>query len=114
MFWTFHLERKGGESVEGGAQAGGEGTCRIKEGVRDEYRGAACYENVFSRFTRCSRRSFLYGDGVLDDCRDGVMFVSALRRLRRYLFVLLSSEFSTLCFNAFGRALIVLAVFWGI
>ena len=47
---TFHLQQKGGESVEGGAQAGGEGTWRIKEGVRDEYRGAACFENFFSVF----------------------------------------------------------------
>ena len=44
----------------------------------------------FSSFTRCSRRSFLYVDGVLDDGRDGVMFLLALRRLRRYLFVYLS------------------------
>ena len=33
------------------------------------------------------------------------MFLSALRRLRRYLFVYLGSYFSTSCFNAFRRAL---------
>ena len=65
----------------------------------------------FSSFTRCSRCSFLYVDGVLDGGRDGVMFVLALQRLRRYLFVYLSSKFSTSCFNAFRRALFVLAVF---
>ena len=82
-----------------------------KEGVRDGYKGAACYENSFSSFTRCPRRSFLYVDGELNDGRDGVMFVLALRRLRRYLFVYLNSKISTSCFNAFRRALFVLAVF---
>ena len=94
---TFHLQRKGGKSVQGGARAGGEGTWRIEEGVRDEYRGAACFEIFFLCFTRCSRRSFLYVDGVLDDSRDGVMFLLALRCLRRYLFVYLGSKFSTSC-----------------
>ena len=67
----------------------------MKEGVSDEYRGAACFENFFLSFTRCSRRSFLYVDGVLDDGREGVMFLLALWRLRRYLFVYLSSKCST-------------------
>ena len=67
-------------------------------------------KKYFSSFTRCSRRSFLYLDGVLDDGRDGVMFLLALRRLRRYLFVYLSSKFSTSCFNAFRRALFALSV----
>ena len=54
----------------------------------------------FLSFTRCSRRSFSYVDGVLDDGRDGVMFLLALRHLRRYLFVYLSSKLWTSCFNA--------------
>ena len=105
---TFHLQQKGGESVKGGARAGGEGTWRIKEGVRDEYRGAACFEKEFSCFTRCSRRSFLYVDGVLDNGRDGVMFLLALPRLQRHLFVSLGSKFPTSGFNAFCRALFFL------
>ena len=68
----------------------------------------------FSSFTRCPRRSFLYVDGVLDDGRDGVMFLLALRRLRRYLFVYLSGKFSTSCLNAFRRALFALSVFYAI
>ena len=51
---TFHLQRKGGESVEGGARSGGEGTWRKEEGVRDEYRGAACFE-IFFRVLRVAR-----------------------------------------------------------
>ena len=35
----------------------------------------------FSSFTRCSRRIFLYVDGLLDDGRDGVMFLFAFPRL---------------------------------
>ena len=58
----------------------------------------------FSSFTRCSRRSFLYVDGVLDDGRDGVMFLLALRRLRRYLFVYLVSKFPTFCFICLSAA----------
>ena len=42
------------------------------------------------------------------------MFLLALRRLRRYLFVYLSSKFSTSCFNAFRRALFALSVFYAI
>ena len=40
------------------------------------------------------------------------MFLLTLRHLRRYLFVYLSSEFSTSCFNAFRCALFVLAVLY--
>ena len=54
-------------------------------------------------------RSLLYVDGVLDDCRDGVMFL-----LRRYLSVYLGSQFSTSCFNAFRPALFTLSVFYAI
>ena len=57
--------------------------------------GRGVLRNLFSCFTRCSRRSFLYVDGVLDDGRDGVMFLLALRRLWRYLFVYSGSKFST-------------------
>ena len=42
------------------------------------------------------------------------MFLLALLRLRRYLFVYLSSKFSTSCFNAFRRALFALSVFYAI
>ena len=68
----------------------------------------------FSSFTRCSRRSFIDVDGVLDDGRDGVMFLLALRHLRRYLIVYLSSKFSTSCFNAFRRVLFALSVVYAI
>ena len=64
-----------------------------------------------SGFTRCSRRCFLCRDGELGDDGHRVMFLLTLRRLQRYLFVYLSSKFSTLCFNASRRALFVLAVF---
>ena len=40
------------------------------------------------------------------------MLLLTLRRLRRYFFVYLSSKFSMSCFNAFRRALFVLAVFY--
>ena len=50
----------------------------------------------FLSFTRCSRGSFLYVDGVLDDGRDGVMFLLALR------------------LYAFRRALFALSVFYAI
>ena len=84
----------------------------MEEGVGDEYRGASCFEkDFFLSFTRCSRRSLLYVDGVLDDIRNGVMFLLALRRLRRHLFVYFSSKTSTSCFNAFRRALFALSVF---
>ena len=57
---------------------------------RVQGRGVLRKKNVFfSSFTRCSRRSFLYVDGVLDDGRDGVVFLLGLRRL----FVYLSSKF---------------------
>ena len=65
----------------------------------------------FLSFTRCSRRSFLYVEGVLDDGREGVMFLLALWRLQRYLFVYLSSKFPTSRFYAFRRALFALSVF---
>ena len=42
------------------------------------------------------------------------MFLSALGRLRRYLSVYLSSNFSTLCFIAFRRVLFALSAFYGI
>ena len=68
----------------------------------------------FSSFTRCSRRSSLYVDGLLDDKRHVVMFVLALRRLRRSSFVFLSSKFLTWCFNAFRCALFALSGFFAI
>ena len=70
-------------------------------------------KKISSSFTRCSRRSFLCVDGVLGDDRHSVMFLSTLRRLRRYLFVYLSSKFSTSCSTVFRCALSVLAVFYG-
>ena len=63
----------------------------------------------FSSFTRCSRRSYFYVDGVLDD--GGLV---ALQRLWHYLFVYLGSKFLNLCFNAFHRALFALSVFYAI
>ena len=63
---------------------------------------------------RWPRGSEPASDGVLDDGRDGVMFLLALWRLRRYLFVYLGSKFSTSCFNAFRRALFSLCVFYAI
>ena len=78
--------------------------------MREEYRGAACFEKHFLSFTRCSQRSFLYVDGVLDDSKDGAVLLLALLRLRCYLFVYLSSRFSTSCFNASRRALFALSI----
>ena len=43
---------------------------------------------VLLKFFFCFTR-LLYVDGVLENGRDGVMFLSALQRLRRYLFVYL-------------------------
>ena len=83
-----------------------------KRGREGRLQGHGVLHKRFSCFTRCSRRSFHYVDGVLDDSRDGVMFLSALRRLRRYSFVYLSSKFSTSCFNAFRRALFALSFFY--
>ena len=42
------------------------------------------------------------------------MFLSALQRLRRYLFVYLSSKFPRSCFNAFRRAPFAVCVFYAI
>ena len=69
-----------------------------ERGREGRVKGRGVLRNSFSSFTRCSRRRFLCVDGVLDDGRDGVMFLLALRRLRRYLFVYLRSKFSTSCF----------------
>ena len=74
--------------------------------------GRGVLQKDFSSFTRCSRRSFLCVDGELGDEGYGVIFLLTLRRLRRYLFVYLSSKFSTAWLNAFRRALFVLAVFY--
>ena len=59
-------------------------------------------------------RSFLYVHGESDDGRDGVMILLALQLLRRYLFVYLSSKFSTSCSNAFRRALFALRVSYAV
>ena len=87
-----------------------------KTGTEEASSGArrSTKENKFPSFTRCSRRSFPYVDGVLDRGKDSVMFMLALRRLRRYLFVFLRSKFSMSCFNAFRRALFALSVFYAI
>ena len=85
-----------------------------KRGLEGRSQGRGVLANFVSSLTRCSRRSFPYVDGVLDDDRDGVMFLLALRRLRRYLFVYLSSKFSTSCLKAFRRALFALSVFYAI
>ena len=42
------------------------------------------------------------------------MFLSALRRLQRYLLVFLSSKFSRSCLNAFRRVLFALSIFYAI
>ena len=44
--------------------------------------GGVHRKKTFSSFTRCSRRSFLYVDGVLDDGRDGVMFLRKKQLMR--------------------------------
>ena len=85
-----------------------------KGGREGRVQGRGVLRKLFLSFTRCFRRSFLCVDGVLDDCRDGVMFLLALQRLRRYLFVHLSSKFWRSCFNAFRRALFALCVFYAI
>ena len=73
--------------------------------------GRGVLRKEFSSFTPCLRRSFLCVDGELGDKGYGVMFVLALRRLRRYLFVYLSSKVPTSCFNEFRLALFILVVF---
>ena len=86
-----------------------------KRGLEGRVQRRGVLGNCFlSSFTRCLRRSFLYVDGVLDDGTDDVMFLLALRHLRRYLFVFLSSKFLTSCFNAFRRALFALSVSYAI
>ena len=82
-----------------------------KRGREGGVQGRGVLRNFFSCLTRCSRRIFLYVDGVLDDGRDGVIFLLVLRRLRRYLFVYSGSKFSMLCFKAFRHALLALSVF---
>ena len=66
------LGREGGYMVN---KRGREGRVQGR-GVRRKF--------FFSSFKRCSRRIFLYVDGVLDDGRNGVMFLSALQRLQRF------------------------------
>ena len=67
-----------------------------KRGHDGPVQGRGLLRKLFfhSSFTRCSRRSFLYVDGVLEDGRLGVMFLFALRRLQRYSFVYLSCVWS--------------------
>ena len=48
-----------------------------KRGHEGRVQGRGVLRIFFSCFTHCSRRSFLYVDGVLDDGRDGVMFLLA-------------------------------------
>ena len=71
--------------------------------------GAWRVTKTSSSFTRCSRRCFLCVEGELGDDGHTVMLLFTLRRLRRYLFVYLSSKILTSCFNTFRRALFVLA-----
>ena len=85
-----------------------------KRGDEGRVQGRGVLRKFSSSFTRCSRRSFLYLDGVLDDGRDGVMFLFASRRLQRYFFVYLSPKLSTSCFNAFRHALFALGAFYAI
>ena len=49
-------------------------------------------KKVFSCFTCCSPRGFFTVYGVLDNEGYGVMFQVTIQRLRRYLFVYLSSK----------------------
>ena len=72
-----------------------------QRGREGRVQGCGVLQKLFWSFTRCWRRNFLYVDGVLNDSRDGVMFLLALRRLRRYLFFYLSSKLSTSCSSAF-------------
>ena len=62
----------------------------MKEGVRKRVQGRGVLRKDFSSFTRCSQRSLLCVDGELGYKGYGVLFVLALRRLRRYFFVFLS------------------------
>ena len=72
--------------------------------------GRGVLRKGFSSFPPCSRRSSLCEDGELGDDGHGVIFLSMLERLRRYLFVYLSSKILISCFNAFCRTLYVLCV----
>ena len=61
-----------------GSGTGGRGRYMVNKRGRE-----GRVQGRFSSFTRCSRRSFLDVNGVLDEGRDGVMFLLALRRLQR-------------------------------
>ena len=78
--------------------------------MRERGQGRGVLRKHFSSFTRCSRRCFLCVDGELGNDEHRVMLLITLRRLQRHLFVYLRSKFSTSCFDAFRRALFVLAI----
>ena len=71
----------------------------------------ASYEK-FSSFTRCSRRVFLCAYSELDDGRDGVWVLPALRCLRRELFTCYTSKKFSSRFYVFCSALFGLSVFY--
>ena len=65
-----------GRQKRRGLGTGGRGRCMVnKRGREGRVQGRGVLRNFFSSFTRCSRRSFLCVDGVLDNGRDGVMFL---------------------------------------
>ena len=71
----------------------------------------ASYEN-FSSFTRCSRRVFLCAYSELDDGKDGVGVLRALRCLRRSLITYFTSKSFSSRFYVFRSALFGLSVFY--
>ena len=109
---TDHLQRKGGRSVEGGAQAGGEGTWRIRQGVKERGQGHGVLRKHFSSFTRRSRHGFLCAYSELDDGRDGARVLRALQCLLRELFIYFTSKKFSSHFYAFPSALFGLSVFY--
>ena len=71
----------------------------------------ASYEK-FSIFTRCSRLVFLCAYSELDDGRDGVGVLRALRCLRPKLFTYFTSKNFSSRFYAFRSALFGLSVYY--
>ena len=75
-------------------------------------RGRGVIRKILS-FTRSSRRGFLCAYSELDNSRDGVRVLRALRCLRRTLSTYFTSKNFSSRFYAFRSALFGLSVFYG-
>ena len=68
----------------------------------------------FSCFMRCSRRSFPFVHGVVDEEAHGVTFLNTLQCLRRWLFTYLRRKDFQVRVTAFCSGLFCLALFYAI